>query len=117
MSPERTPTRGSGPTLVRADYPTLEVFFSGYLHEDFVAVHGSPSAALRAFRADANKEEQRRFALEAVALLDAAATLSFNVVVDFIRGELGASWRPANLGQLQRLLRDPHHAKRSSRDR
>jgi hypothetical protein len=114
MSPDRTPTRGNRPALLAADYPTLETFFSGYLHEDFVAVHGSPQGALRAFRADANKGEQRRFAREAVALLDAAEKLPFDVVANFIRRDLGASWRPTGLGQLQRLLRDPQHAKRSS---
>jgi hypothetical protein len=105
MSTERRPRPGSRPPLVPADYPTLESFFSGYLHEDFVAVHGSPSAALRAFRAEASQEEQRRFAREAAALLDAAATLPFDTVAEFVRRGLGAAWRPTELAQLERLLR------------
>jgi len=115
MSPERTPGRGSRPTLSAADYPTLESFFSGYLHEDFVADHGSPEGALRTFQTDADKEEQRRFAREAEGLLDAAANLPFDVVAEFIGRDLGAAWRPTNLGQLERLLsRSPSQAKRTS---
>ncbi len=36
-----------------SEFPELARVFSGYLHEDFVAQHGSPEAALRAFREDA----------------------------------------------------------------
>lgn len=109
MTPRRTPARGT-PTLSAADYPTLESFFSGYLHEDFVHLHGSPDGALRAFDADADADERRRFAREAAALLDAAAGLPFETVAQFIRRGLGAAWRPADAGALERLLR-PRPAK------
>jgi hypothetical protein len=106
MTSRRTPAGGK-PTLSASRYPTLESFFSGYLHEDFVVDHGSPQGALRAFETDASQEERRAFAGEASALLDAAETLPFETVANFIRRDLGAAWRPANVGELERLLRPP----------
>ena len=115
MTPRRTPAPGSRPALLAADYPTLGSFFAGYLHEDFVEDHGSPEEALRAFRADADGEGQERVTRESAGLLDAAARLPFDVVADFIRRDLGAAWRPADLAQLERLLRrSPGQATRTS---
>ncbi|HEY3384732.1 MAG TPA: hypothetical protein VGK32_23470 [Vicinamibacterales bacterium] len=115
MAPRRTLARGSRPTLSAADYPTPGSFFAGYLHEDFVEDHGSLEEALRAFRADADEEEQERFTRESAGLLEAAARLPYDVVAGFIRRDLGATWRPTDLAQLERLLgRSPDQAKRAS---
>ena len=46
-------------------FPALRRVFSGYLHEDAIAEHGSVEAALNAFRADASPAELRRFQKEA----------------------------------------------------
>jgi hypothetical protein len=108
MTSRRTPAGGK-PTLSASRYPTLESFFSGYLHEDFVVDHGSPQGALRAFETDASQEERRAFDREASALLDATATLPFETVADFVRRGLGAAWRPANVRELEHLLRLPSH--------
>jgi hypothetical protein len=90
--------------LLAADYPTLESFCGGYLHEDFVAEYGSVSKALDAFRADAGPKEREALDREAAALLKAAATVPFDTVAEFIRRELGAAWRPADLKALGRLF-------------
>jgi hypothetical protein len=102
MTSRRTPRR---PTLRAADYPTLESFCGGYLHEDFVAEYGSASKALDAFRADASPQERGALEREADLLLKAAATVPFDTVAEFIRRDLGAAWRPADLKALQRLLK------------
>lgn len=103
MTPGRPPARGK-PTLSAADYPALASFFSGYLHEDFVEEHGSPSHARRAFEQDASPDERTQWAREAAAFLEAAAAFPFDRVLDFLRRDLGAAWRPANLADLERLL-------------
>jgi hypothetical protein len=91
--------------LAAADYPALESFFSGYLHEDFVEEHGTPAGALRAFRTDADAADIERFEHEAARLLAATAELPLEDVAEFIRRELGGTWRPASLKQLQDLLK------------
>jgi hypothetical protein len=101
MTSRRTPRRRA---LLAADYPTLESFCGGYLHEDFVAEYGSASKALDAFRADASQKERQDLRREAAALLKASATVPFDSVADFIRRDLGAAWRPADLHELERLF-------------
>jgi hypothetical protein len=105
MTPRRKSGRDSRGPLTAADYPALETFFSGYLHEDFVQDHGTPQRALRAYRADAGAEEKARFEREARHLLEAAATLPFDAVAGFIRRDLGAAWRPTGIEELEQLLR------------
>ena len=56
-------------------FPALRRVFSGYLHEDAIAEHGSVEAALNAFRADASPVEWRRFQKEAARFLKQTAAL------------------------------------------
>jgi hypothetical protein len=102
MTSRRSPRRR---TLLAADFPALESFCGGYLHEDFVAEHGTASRALDAFRADASPKEREELHREAAALLKAAATVPFDTVAEFIRRDLGAAWRPADLKELEKLFR------------
>ena len=66
--------------LKASDFPELQRVFAGYLHEDFLEEHGTPSAALRAFHEDANASERQRFSREARRFLDRTATLDFSDV-------------------------------------
>jgi hypothetical protein len=74
-------------------FPELRRFFSGYLHEDFLVETGTPDAALRAFWADADAGERRRFQREARRFLTRTATLEFDLLRDLIR-QLGCRWMP-----------------------
>jgi hypothetical protein len=99
-------TRGHapGPSLSAIRFPQLESFFSGYLHEDYVADHGSPEGALRAWRLDATPKESQQLDDEACQLLQAADALPFEQVAAFIRRDLGSAWKPSDLARLKQLF-------------
>jgi len=81
------------PSVKASDFPELRRVLSGYLHEDFVAEHGTAADALRAFREDADSVERRRFAKEARRFLDRTGALSFDEVRALLQ-RLGCGWAP-----------------------
>lgn len=89
--------------LTAASFPELRRVFSGYLHEDLVAEHGTPQAALRAFHADADQAERRRFQKEAKRFLDRTRELEFGQVRDLL-SQLGCRWTPPSREALVALL-------------
>lgn len=98
----KTPDRP--PTLSAVQFPQLESFFSGYLHEDFHVDYGSPEGALRAWRLSASTKESQQFDREVERLLDAASKLPFDTVAAFVRRGLGSAWRPSDPARLQKLF-------------
>ena len=91
-------------TRVKAEaFPELRRVFSGYLHEDFLQDAGTPEAALRAFVADADPAERRRFQREAARFLAQTATLDFEDVRRLLV-ELGSRWNPPTRDALVKLL-------------
>jgi len=93
--------------LSAARWPMLAWFFSGYLHEDYLADHGSPEGALRAWRDDASSRERAAFERESRELIDAAARVPFDTIAAFVRRDLGSAWRPSDRARLERLLGPP----------
>jgi hypothetical protein len=83
----------------------LQRVFAGYLHEDFLVEHGTPEAALGAFRADASPRELERFRRDAKRFLAHTSTLDFDEVQEFVR-RLGSRWVPPSREALIALLRD-----------
>ena len=102
-----TMRKAATPSLSVAKFRLLESFFSGYVHEDYVAEHGSPEGALRAWRLDANAREGRQFDREAEHLLEAALSLPFEQVAAFVRRDLGSAWRPSDIERLRTLFARP----------
>jgi hypothetical protein len=86
-----------------AEFPELARVFSGYLHEDFVAHHGTPEAALRAFRDDASPLEWRRFQREAKRLVKLADDRDFDHVCHVLQ-QLGSRWVPPSRTALIAVL-------------
>jgi contact-dependent growth inhibition (CDI) system CdiI-like immunity protein len=86
-----------------SDYPELRRVFEGYLHEDFLEEHDSAAAALRAFEADANAGERRRFHADAARFLHATAALPF-AEVGALLSQLGSRWTPASREELVAVL-------------
>ena len=84
-------------------FPELRRVFEGYLHEDFVAEHGSAAAAIEAFRADASAAEARAFRDEARRFLAATSALDFAEVQRLVT-RVGSSWIPGSRGELERVL-------------
>src|SRR5262249_6055360 len=94
-------------------FPALERVLSGYLHEDFLAEHGSPEAALRAFHDDASPVEWRRFQREAKQLAGLARTRDFESICTPLQ-RLGSRWIPASREALITLLTDAAALKQRS---
>ena len=86
-----------------SDFPELQRVFSGYLHEDFSAIHTTPAAALRAFLGDANPAERRRFVREVKRFLDRTTELDDEALSAFI-ARLGSRWAPPSRDALIAVL-------------
>lgn len=86
-----------------SDFPELQRVFSGYLHEDFGAVHETPAAALRAFLGDANPSERRRFVREVKRFLDRTTELDDEALLSFL-ARLGSRWAPPSREALIAVL-------------
>ncbi len=84
-------------------FPALERVFSGYLHEDYAAEHGSAEAALRAFHEDASPAEWRRFQREAKRLAALASERDFDDICTLVH-RLGSRWTPPSRDALVALL-------------
>ena len=89
-------------------FPELRRFFSGYLHEDFLAESGTPDAALSEFWADTGPDERRRFQREARRFLTHTATLGLDDLRDLIH-RLGCRWIPPDREALVALLTGAVH--------
>lgn len=85
-------------------FPELRRVFEGYLHEDFVAEHGSAAAAIEAFRADASAAEARAFRDEARRFLVVTRSLDFAQVQQFVT-RVGSRWIPESREELETVLR------------
>jgi hypothetical protein len=84
-------------------FPQLRRVFGGYLHEDVVAEHGTPEAALRAFRADAAPADLRRFRKEIARFLAQTASLDLDELRHLVH-QLGCRWIPPSREALITLL-------------
>lgn len=85
-------------------FPALAQFVAGYLHQDFVAEHGTPAGAVLAFLKDANDEERAAFRAEARQFLEAAAFRRWADVTQTF-ADLGGAWLPQSRADLLTLIR------------
>jgi hypothetical protein len=90
-------------TLKPSSFPTLKQAFSGYLHEDFGAEHGTAPGAIRAFLDEASPGERARFWKEAERLLAETADWPF-ADVRALLSRLGSRWAPASRDAVVSLL-------------
>ena len=86
-----------------SDFPELQRVFSGYLHEDFSAVHANATAALHAYLRDANPSERRRFVREVKRFLDRTTALDDEAMTAFV-ARLGSRWAPPSREALIAVL-------------
>jgi len=92
------------PAVTRAQYPSLVEFLSGYLHQDFVAEHGTPAGAYQAFLSDASPAEIRNLQRETRAFLAATHAASWPVMRDAFL-TLSSAWQPPSQALLDRFLK------------
>lgn len=90
---------------IRERVPVFGAFVRAYLHEDFVAEHGTPEAALQAFVREAAPDDRRALAAELEVLTAHIERLSLPALRTFLVDELGAGWWPARKRDVVRLLR------------
>ena len=97
-------------------YPALSQFAAGYLHEDFVAEHGTAKGAREAFFRDASARERAAFGREAQGFLEETASLSW-ADARHAFSALGGAWRPASRAALTALFEAPVSLVTSTRRR
>ena len=96
--------------VTAAGFPVLAGLCRGYLHEDFLEEHGSPTAALRCFRADASREERELAAVEWGRFWSRARNLSLERLRRVLAEAFGSAWRPRSRAELTAVfdvLREP----------
>jgi CdiI immunity protein len=85
------------------DYPQLEAFFCGYLHQDFPEEHGTVAGAVAAFRRDARAPERRAVKKEWKAFRAATAGETLKAVGEKLTRGLGGAWTPRKRVDLEAL--------------
>ena len=85
------------------DYPQLEAFFCGYLHQDYPEEHGTVAGAVGAFRRDARAPERRAVKKEWKAFRAATAGETLKAVVEKLTRGLGGAWAPRKRADLDAL--------------
>lgn len=107
-----TPVKPRG--LAPDTFPHLRQFVGGYLHEDFVHEHDTPTGARDAYLRDASRDERSAFRAEAAAFLEATDHLDWSEVRAAF-GALGGAWLPRSRAALAALLRiEPPGSRRAS---
>jgi hypothetical protein len=89
--------------LSAASFPRLHDVFAGYLHEDYCEDYESPAAALRAFEAEASRDERRRFRDEMRRFLARTSALDFQDTKQLLAA-LGCRWTPPSRDALTALF-------------
>lgn len=105
-TPARTvPARGERTAPRLAAFPHLQAFLAGYLHQDFLLDHPTPTDALRTFLAEANATERRALRDDVRAFLAATDGASWrDLLAAFVA--LGGAWLPPNRRALIDLFAD-----------
>jgi hypothetical protein len=84
------------------EFPALQEFFSGYLHEDFSDEYGSAASAVKAFRGDASPEEFAQACLEWAKLRKILTGRSIPEVQTSLQ-KFGGAWHPQDLDEFHSL--------------
>ena len=96
-------TRGPEKRRLGDEFPALQAFLAGYLHQDFVEEHRTAEGATRAFRREANADERRQLAIEAARFMALIEPWPWADVRDGLAA-LGAAWRPRSRAALLTVL-------------
>ena len=92
----------SKPRFDLDDFPALQDFFWGYLHEDFAEEYGSAAEALQTFLSDASGDEIQNAKEEWQRFREILKDRPFIEIKAALR-RLGAAWQPANPGEIVAL--------------
>jgi hypothetical protein len=85
------------------DYPQLEAFFCGYLHQDYPDEHGAVAGAVAAYRRDARASERRAVKKEWKAFRAATEGETLKSIGAKLTRGLGSAWAPRRRSDLDAL--------------
>gem|GEM_PF-829755 len=94
-----------GPTFGDSELSALRSFVGGYLHQDFVAEHKTPAAALNAYCRDAGRREILELENDLGYFLSKTSAQKFGDVRELFVRELHSGWTPPDRAALAHLLR------------
>ena len=99
----------SDPTPSRKQFPALQQFLRGYLHEDWKQEYESVQEAAHDFWEDADADERNRVRDQWLAFTKAIENKPLEVVRRRLR-ELGSAWQPSQASDLDQITRalQPH---------
>ena len=91
-------------------FPRLAEFFQGYLHQDFLDEYGSVESAASTYLSDSNPNQVRQLKSEwekFLAVVRKHASTPSTQLSSFRRAmvELGSSWRPQTLADIDTLTK------------
>jgi hypothetical protein len=81
------------------EWPQLESLCDGYLHQDLVAEHGSAQQAVKAWLADASRDDAKALSSEWRTFLNVTHGMDITERVEALRELAGGAWAPA--GELE----------------
>ena len=85
------------------EYAALTRFLRGYLHQDAAIDYGSPAAAARQFRRDADEREAAVVHSELERLLSETMALPISELNRSLQ-ELGSCWQFRSRGDVEQIL-------------
>lgn len=98
-------TSGKRPARLRAnDYPALQDFLRGYLHQDYVAEYGSAEKAMAAFKADAAPADLAVLCAEWKRFWSVAEGQPLPLLQRFLCDGLGSGWQPESVEEAAALF-------------
>ncbi|HEX4664102.1 MAG TPA: contact-dependent growth inhibition system immunity protein [Terriglobales bacterium] len=89
-------------SLNPSEYSALRTFLRGYLHQDAAVEYGSPTAAARQFRRDADERETAVVHSELDRLLSQTASLPISNLARVLEN-LGSSWHFGSRQEVEQL--------------
>jgi hypothetical protein len=100
---KRSARPSSGRAVSRTEVPALAAFLSGYLHQDLLAEHASPEAALHAFMEAATRAERDQLAVDWHTFHTTTAAWPLTAVRRALT-DLGSAWVPPTRSRLEALF-------------
>jgi hypothetical protein len=93
--------------VIPDDYPQVEVFLRGYLHQDFLQDFTTARQARDAFAGEASAGDRDLFARECEALGALLARLPFDAARQLLVDGFGTAWWPTDEKELESVFPPP----------
>jgi len=103
--PANAQDSGPEPIFRDSELGALRAFVGGYLHQDFVAEHKTPAAALDAYCREAGRREILDLESDLDRFINKTSAIGFGDVRELFVRELHSGWAPPNRAALAHLLR------------